>query len=380
MVKICYFIASRSSSGYGPTVQIGDQVKQALSNDTGSFDLGDMLALTLIAASAANAKPSNPGEAEPPPDSGPRVCKKPLPPIDRREDCPGCLINKADLGKKYCLTCAPPKAPAMQQPSPKVKERVCKICSKDFTPPERFPFAANCPDCHEAHKAKAQPVSTGTHRCNNSECGKPFVPVYSGAKYCVGCARAYKAKLEADKAKRLKDPEWIKAAEARLDADRRAADDQRFMSRVIHAFVTNPKDLPEGVTLKSRSGTQTVFLLPGGRSVTVHIPKTPAELALEQAAREEAAAAQRKADEAAHAKRKAEQALNERRAELLKAYQAGKLPDGVTAMKDAKDANKVTFTFADGSPELTASIPKPESKKDKGDKGGKKNGKGKKKG
>jgi hypothetical protein len=306
--------------------------------------------------------------------------RKPLPVVDPREDCPGCFTNKVDPGKKYCLTCAPTKAPAMQQPSTKIEERVCKTCSTPFEPPAEFPRAANCPDCHEAKKAARQPAAAGPlPRCNNEKCGKPFVPVFPGAKYCVECARAYKAKLEADKARRLKDPEWIKAAEARLDAERQATEEKRFVSRIIHAFVENPEDLPEGVTLKSRSGTQTVFLLPGGRSLTVHIPKTPAELALDQAAKEEAAAAQRKAEEVAHAKRKAEQALNERRAELLKAYQAGKLPDGVTAMKDAKDANKVTFTFADGSPELTASIPKPESKKDKGDKGGK-NGKGKKKG
>lgn len=145
-------------------------------------------------------------------------------------------------------------------------------------------------------------------------------------------------------------------------------DEKRLIEQAIRSFEAD-KGLPEGFTLKARNGTQLVFLLPNGTSITKHIPPTPAERAAKQAA-EKAAADEMRANAAirATADRKAAE-LKKLREGLLATYIARRtLPEGVTATVDPKDTTKVTFEFTDGRSSITATLPKTE-KKTKGEKG-----------
>jgi hypothetical protein len=228
--------------------------------------------------------------SEPPPSVS-KPAKKPVKPSPRMCECNACYATFPDPGFKapYCVKC---EEPAQAR---RLRDAIEAILFPNATPASTAPAL------------KAEVPTPEVPRCGT--CRMPYTPVYAGARYCKGCAKAYKEQqqnLGMPQRPNKVDP----AYEAKRSAAHKHAAEIALREALIEGF--KKRQLPEGVTMTSRSGTQTIFRLADGTSLTCHIERTAYELEqdaamkraseqarLESEARAEAERKHRKAEEAA---------------------------------------------------------------------------------
>ena len=166
------------------------------------------------------------------------------------------------------------EAAALEAAKLEALKKPCADCKEKFLP-QKAHFQ-RCPSC----SAK----KLGLKLC---ACGKLYRPLKPEFPMCVVCHKLTKATIV-----RVSIPVQKIAPPP--------SNDQQFRERLTSFFTSGQLfPGPDGATLRSRQGTQTIFVLERG-SITIHIPKTAAELALEAAAKLEADK-QRRVSEA-HAK------------------------------------------------------------------------------
>jgi hypothetical protein len=220
---------------------------------------------------------------------------------------------------------------------PQVKTCECRACFKDFPDVQnvvRFktPYGPCCEPNAKKKDALIRAINDlktvrqtealqeplvepkGFRACANAHCRKMFKVQDPTHLYCRACGRDYILTKLAKKPSVIPPPaplfvptvetldarvnsraDVLAPYHAKVDAERKLRKD------LAEAFLKN--NLPEGVTF-TRNGTQTVFKLEDGRSLTIHIEKTEAELAAERAAKAQAEADRKVAEAKNEAERK----------------------------------------------------------------------------
>lgn len=147
------------------------------------------------------------------------------------EDCGA--VFEAGRAARFCPACRKRRQQAYAK-----AERRCVVCGRTFI---GTPRALYCPECrvvkhrenyqrHMARKKKGRTIVRGETRGTCEVCGRTFVLMAGGQRYCPDCAKA--AYMEADRrqSKAWAEREKQKALQARAEAQEKDEGTQKALS------------------------------------------------------------------------------------------------------------------------------------------------------